>query len=165
MKTIFLIRHAKSSWANFDLDDINRPLNDRGKEDAPAMAKRLLKREEKIDMYVSSPAKRAIQTALAFLKVMNVKEKHLVLIDKLYHAQSEIFNTVIAGLDDEHKKIAIFSHNPGITDFANTLCQGTRVDNIPTTGIFAARANVKHWAAFKAAEKEFIFFDFPKNNS
>src|SRR3954469_25722264 len=100
MKTLLIIRHAKSSWDTVNLSDIDRPLNDRGKRDAPAMAGRLIKAGVKIDLFVSSPAKRARHTAGYFLHTFGRKDKELVIQQQLYHAQTQDFRDVVAGLDD-----------------------------------------------------------------
>lgn len=161
MKQLILVRHAKSDWNNPNLDDFDRPLNERGKTDAPMMAQRLLDRKIKIDTFIASPAKRAAKTAKAFAEGYGKKKSDITFIEKLYHADINVFLSVIAGTDDGYGTIAIFSHNFGITDFANTLTD-TRTDNIPTCGVFAIKANCDSWADFKKAGKEFWFFDFPK---
>jgi len=77
MKTLLIVRHAKSSWDNAALNDIDRPLNLRGKHDAPVMAKRLIRAGVKIDLFVSSPAKRARHTAGIFIHEFGRKEKEI----------------------------------------------------------------------------------------
>lgn len=163
MKTLLLVRHAKSSWDSPSLQDIDRPLNDRGKHDAPAMAKRLLKYDVVIDKFVSSPAKRAKRTAEYFMEVYDQKEKDLVLVPELYEASVQNFKSTVAMLDDKHKNVAIFSHNHGITEFANDLTEVT-IDNMPTCSIFAVKSSAKSWSAFLEEKKEFWFFDFPKKD-
>jgi phosphohistidine phosphatase len=162
MKTLILVRHAKSSWEAEGLSDSERPLNERGKKDAPEMAKRLLKRGLKIDKLVSSSAERAFRTARLFAKEMNI-DKDKIGVDKtLYGAMPVQFEQVITSLKDKYDTVALFSHNPGITDYANTLST-VRTDNIPTCGVFAVQANVEHWVDFVGAEKSFLFYDYPKN--
>ena len=162
MKTLLIIRHAKSSWDNADISDIDRPLNDRGKRDAPAMAQRLIKAGVDIDRFVSSPAKRARQTAEHFAHAYGRKDKAIRQIPELYHATAPVFQQVVAALDDGDDTVAIFSHNPGITTFVNTLTDEIRVDNMPTCAVFAVKCDVKHWAAFLSAGPKFSFFDYPK---
>jgi phosphohistidine phosphatase len=162
MKTLILVRHAKSDWSHEGLSDIERPLNDRGRKDAPEMAKRLRKKGLKIDLFLSSPAKRAFRTARFFAEEFDVKKDDIQVEKKLYGAMPNQFEEVIASLKDKDDIIAIFSHNPGITDFANSLCE-VRTDNIPTCGMFAVQADVDSWAAFAKAEKKFLFYDYPKN--
>ena len=145
MKSIYLIRHAKSSWGDFTVPDFDRTLNERGLRDAPEMAKRLLHRKIVPDAFVSSPAKRAKKTCKIFCETMDVDSSKIIFIEDLYHASIETYQKLISALSNDYKKVAIFSHNPGITDFANTLCKGVHIDNIPTCGIFAVEADIKEW--------------------
>ncbi len=163
MKTLLVVRHAKSSWANFGEADFDRSLNDRGKRDAPEMAMRLVNRNIRVDAFVSSPAKRAKMTCEAFCEVYRADKSAIVLIDKLYHAPGHVFYEVISELETIANSVAIFSHNPGITDFVNTLTN-TSIDNMPTCAVFAVQADVKEWKDFDRAGKKFLFFDSPKSN-
>ena len=161
MKTLILVRHAKSDWSESGLADMDRPLNDRGKRDAPVMAHRLLDKKIKIDRFISSPAKRAAKTAKIIAGEYGKKKEKVIFNEKLYLAEPAAFFEVIKGVDDKDDTIAIFSHNNGITDFANLLTD-TRVDNIPTCGIFAVKAECDTWQDFQKTKKTFWFFDFPK---
>ena len=161
MKTLILIRHAKSSWDDASLNDFERPLNDRGKKDAPMMADRLHERGIKIDAFITSPAKRAKKTAEQFAKQYKKEGEDLILKTELYMAGEETFYNVIEKLDDQFECVALFSHNPGITDFANSLTDA-RIDNIPTCGISAVSIEAKKWNKFREAKKKFLFFDYPK---
>lgn len=161
-KTLLLVRHAKSDWGDASLSDFDRPLNGRGKSDAPVMAHRLLDKNIFIDAFISSPAMRARKTANIFAKEYKRDKDEIIFRDELYGAPENVFYDVIVTADNKFKSIAIFSHNPGLTDFANLLTS-TRIDNIPTCGIFAIKADCDKWKNFKEAEKEFWFFDYPKN--
>ena len=161
MKQLVIVRHAKSSWDFINMDDKDRPLNDRGNKDAPMMAKRLLKKKVDIDLFVSSTATRAYTTASYFADVYDVKAKHIIQEDNLYEAPAGAFYRVVTKLPDNAACVALFSHNPGITDFANSLTT-TQIDDMPTCGIFAVKADIKSWSDFERAEKEFWFFDYPK---
>src|SRR5579871_1891688 len=154
MKSLLIIRHAKSSWDSSVLNDFDRPLNDRGKKDAPEMAQRLFKKQVVIDAFVASPAKRAKKTAEFFIEEFKRDKEEIVFIPSLYHASVEIFNQVVSGLKDEHNSVAVFSHNPGITSFVNTLTQ-MQLDNMPTCGVFAVTADTDRWENFLTAKKEF----------
>jgi phosphohistidine phosphatase len=162
MKTLILVRHAKSSWDEAGLSDSERPLNERGKLDAPEMAKRLRKKGLPVDRFVSSPAERAFRTARYFAKEFDVKKGGIQVERVLYGALTSQFEQVIASFRDEDNTVVLFSHNPGITDYANTLTN-VRTDNIPTCGVFAVQAEVDSWKDFAKAEKKFLFFDYPKN--
>ena len=160
MKSLLLIRHAKSSWDDPSISDFDRPLNERGKKNAPEMAIRLHDKGIRLDMLVSSPAKRAKQTAKAFQKILEVDK--LEFVDDLYLASPAAFAEVVARLPSKVKAVALFSHNPGITEFANSL-SATRIDDMPTASIFAVNAEVDDWPDFSRQAK-FWFFDYPKAN-
>jgi phosphohistidine phosphatase len=161
MKQLLIIRHAKSSWALAGQDDFDRPLNTRGMHDAPMMAQRLLDKQVAIDAFISSSAKRALTTAEFFADVYCVEKNKVKTVRKLYHAPPPVFYEVIAAIDDSITTAAIFSHNPGITAFANELTK-TRIDDMPTCGIFAVKAETDRWKDFYTANKMFWFFDYPK---
>jgi phosphohistidine phosphatase len=161
MKKLLIIRHAKSSWDVSITNDFDRPLNERGKRDAPTMAKRLRDKDIKIDAFVSSPAKRALTTAELFAEVYEVKRKHIIEVPALYHPSPQVFFSVVKDFDNDIKTVAIFSHNPGTTDFVNKLTSA-QIDDMPTCGIFGLKAEIKKWSDFEKAEKAFWFFDYPK---
>ena len=143
------------------MKDFDRPLNDRGNKDAPAMAKRLLDKHINVDAFVTSPALRALTTARFFHEAFKAKKDELITIPDLYHAPVNKFYWVIDHLDDRYDCVALFSHNPGITEMVNTLNVAT-VDNMPTCGIFGVNADIAKWKDFEDAEKKFWFFDYPK---
>lgn len=161
MKELLVIRHAKSSWQNPWEDDFDRPLNDRGRRDAPFMADEILKRGVSIDALVTSDANRAVSTcayfATAYPGVPIIKES------RLYQANVKSFFEVIQNLPDAYQSVALFSHNTGLTDFVNKLSK-VRVDIVPTCGIYGVKSDIECWAEFKNGKKAFWFFDFPKNH-
>ena len=161
MKQLLIIRHAKSSWDFSNLNDFDRPLNERGHTDAPIMAKRLLQKNIAIDTFVSSTAKRAFSTAFYFCNAYGKKEKDIVQVAELYHAPVNVFYNVIEHLENAYQSVAIFSHNPGITDFVNELTD-VRINDMPTCSIFAINIHTNDWLEFETAKKEFLFFDYPK---
>jgi phosphohistidine phosphatase len=162
MKTLLIIRHAKSSWDNINTPDIDRPLNDRGKKDAPAMARKVIKAGIHIDRLVSSPARRARHTAELFARELDVNAGDIVIRNELYHAQPSTFQQIVADLDDEDNIVALFSHNPGITAFVNTLST-VRLDNMPTCSVFAIKSGSPKWSEFFDGNREFLFFNYPKS--
>lgn len=163
MKSLLLIRHAKSSWENFSVADFDRPLNDRGKRDAPKMAARLMEKGIVPDRVLVSPAKRTRKTAAYFMEAWKLPEEKMQMPEELYLASPAIFRKLIQALPDEVGTLAVISHNNGLTDFANELTN-VRVDNIPTCGIFAVKIAIESWRAFDEGEKEFWFFDYPKQH-
>ena len=163
MKTLLIIRHAKSEQSFFG-NDFERPLNERGKKDAPEMAKRVMDRNISIDAFVSSPAKRAKKTAESFCETFKQSIEGINFISALYHAPAREFYDVIKSLDDRLNTVAIFAHNPGISYFVNDLVSGVRIDNMPTCAVFALQMNITQWKDFAKAKKEFLFFDYPKKS-
>ncbi len=162
MKQLLVIRHAKSSWDFSILSDFDRQLNDRGHKDAPMMAQRILDKKIAIDAFIASSAKRAFTTATYFAKAYQQTEDSIIQDPELYHASANTLFNVISSTNNEYDSIAVFSHNPGITDFANELTD-TKISDMPTCGIVAVKAICNNWGDFRIAKKEFLFFDFPKN--
>ncbi|RYY86525.1 MAG: histidine phosphatase family protein [Chitinophagaceae bacterium] len=162
MKTLLLVRHAKSSWDDITMKDFDRPLNERGKKDAPEMAERVKEHGIKITHFVASPAKRAKRTARFFAEAFGFAKEDIKLVDALYDPSVQAFVDAVAALPDEQDTVAIFSHNPTITEYVNSLTN-VRVDDMPTCGVFAVGMDEKSWSAFASADKQFLFFDYPKN--
>ncbi len=163
MKTIYIIRHAKSSWDDPSLDDFNRPLSDRGEKDAPRMGKRLKERELTTDLMISSPAKRALKTCKVIAKILEYPPDKIKIDKKLYHADDDSIMDIVSSIKDPNDVVMIFGHNPGLTEFANMLLNQA-IANIPTTGIVAGKLNIKSWQDIKPGCGEMAFFDFPKKN-
>ena len=160
MKTIFLIRHAQAE-SGLSINDEDRKLTEKGKSDARMMAKRLLDREISIDSFVSSPAKRALKTCKLFAEVFGVEKDSIIQLPDLYMPELTDFEKVIFDFDDNLNRVAIFSHNYGVTEFANSLEIAT-IDNMPTCSIFAFDCEMEHWSEFQNAKKHLLFFDYPK---
>jgi len=160
MKQLLIIRHAKSSWKQENMKDFDRPLNDRGHKDAPIMSENV-KSKTAIDAFVSSTANRAFTTATYFAEAFNVKEKDIIKVPELYHAPAPVFYKVIKDLDNKYGTVAVFAHNPGITDFVNELTS-TKIDDMPTCAVFAVHIETDDWKDFANAKKLFWFFDYPK---
>lgn len=161
MKELILVRHAKSSWDNPELKDFDRPLNERGKNDVITMSDRLYGRGVRPDILISSPAKRTMATAKVFAKTFKMKVGSVVLVPSLYQAQPTEFYRVVKGIDNQYNCAILFTHNTGLTDFANELTN-VHVDNVPTCGIFAVKIDTDNWKDFAKSSKSFWFFDYPK---
>ena len=162
MKTLYLVRHAKSDWNNILLPDFERPLNERGKKDAPHMAKRLKEKEVAIDHVLSSPAKRALTTCREFCRILGISDSYITTNPKLYHADVDALLESIRTLNNNFHSVMLFGHNPGITEFANTLFS-TNIENIPTAGIVVGTFKTDSWEDIQPASGTFMRFDFPKN--
>ena len=163
MKTVILIRHAKSDQYSFN-KDISRPLNERGLRDAPVMAKRLREKIPVVNALITSPSLRTQTTAGFFADEYGIDRSSIIIADPLYLAGENTIIDVIASTDERLDTIAVFCHNPGITYLAATLVSTIQIDNMPTCGMLAVTADISSWAAFAKAKKAFLFFDYPKNN-
>ncbi|MCU0342904.1 MAG: histidine phosphatase family protein [Ignavibacterium sp.] len=159
MKNLILIRHAKSSWKDDSIKDFDRPLNKRGKCDAPRMADRLLKRGFVFDLIISSSAKRTSDTAKIFADHLGFDSK-IVLVDKLYLASDREILGIINQFEERYRSVIVVCHNPGITDLANYL-NDFFIDNIPTTGIVGLTLN-GNWSDLGNKSCKMLFFDYPK---
>ncbi|KQR71119.1 histidine phosphatase family protein [Pedobacter sp. Leaf176] len=160
-KQLLLVRHGKSDWGNADLKDFDRPLNKRGKENAPEMAERLIKRGFHFDLMVSSPAKRAKSTAKFFSKAYQADD--IQYEASIYEANTKTLLKVVNGLDDEADTVIMFGHNPGFTDLANELSDAG-IYNIPTSGMVLMSFPFDSWTMVSRGTGELVFFDYPKNS-
>lgn len=159
MKKLFLVRHAKSSWTDMSLSDFDRPLNQRGKRDAPIMAEWLRERIGGIDALISSPAKRAKKTAKEFKSAFGIEVEYH---KSLYHADMDEIYSSIYSIPEQVNSVAIFGHNPGFTFFANEFSGDDYIDNVPTCGIVGIKTSVQSWTDFSPENAELEFFMYPK---
>jgi len=160
MKSIFFIRHAKSSWEDSSLSDIERPLNKRGLRDAPFMAKLLKGKSIAPDRIVTSPANRAFTTATYFAKELDIHENSMVVRKKIYHAYPEDVLSIIRTLDNSDETVLMFGHNPCFTSIANRF-SSDYIPNVPTCGIVQVDADVSEWTDFQEYGDLRAFY-FPK---
>src|SRR5690606_35105361 len=128
MKTLYLVRHAKSSWDNLSLADFDRPLNKRGEKDAPEMGKRLALRNIKPQLMLSSPANRAYTTVRKIGAALAIPEKNIKTDEALFHADVQEILNVIGRQDDAIGSLMVFGHNPGFTELANFLTSNHHID-------------------------------------
>lgn len=163
-RTLVVIRHAKSSWANPLQSDFERPLNERGEHDAPMMGERLKKQHIIPDLIIASPAKRARQTAKKIAAAMGYDAGRIVWQDKLYHCIPSVFEEVLYEVSDDIKTVFIVAHNPGITGFANQLSEKFETDNMPTCGMVGVKFEAKEWNEFNGVDKKVFLFDYPKKD-
>jgi phosphohistidine phosphatase len=145
MKTLFLVRHAKSSKDDPTLADRDRPLNDRGERDAPKMGARLAKRDVEPDLMLSSPAVRALATAKLFAKELDYKTKDIVVDDRLYASSADDLLEVIHEVDDVHKRVMVFGHNPEMSELAHRLSD--KISDMPTCAVAEFEFDAKSWSS------------------
>jgi phosphohistidine phosphatase len=161
MKRLTLVRHAKSSWKDPDLADIDRPLAKRGKKDAPAMGERLAARVPIPEIILSSPARRARRTAKPIARKLGLPEERLILEAKIYEAEPAVLLEIVRGIDERWEHALLVGHNPGLTELANLLAD-CRIDNIPTCGVVRLDLAVGDWKEIGPGSGTLVFFDYPK---
>jgi len=161
MKTIYLIRHAKSSWKEAKMSDHERPLNHRGEKDAPFMADILKKHKIKPDLIITSNAVRAVKTAEIFAGTLNYPIEEILFESDLYLADINDFLRHINSIEDKIDSCFIFSHNPGISEIACHLTGNERID-MPTCSIFGIEFNIESWREVKKNSGKGILFEYPK---
>ncbi len=159
MKKIILLRHAKSSWKNIELDDFERPLNNRGKQNAQLIAKILLAKNIKMDLIISGSSKRTTATAKIFGTILNY-EQDIINEPNLYLASDNKILNTIQLIDEKFNNVLLIAHNPGITHLANKLCD-IKIDNIPTSGMIGFSFD-DNWKDFNSKICKFLFYEYPK---
>jgi phosphohistidine phosphatase len=160
MKTLFLVRHAKSSRDDPSLTDRDRPLDDRGMRDAPNMGKRLAKRDVKPDLLVSSPALRALTTAHLIAEEVGYKRKAIVVDDRLYASNADDLLAVIRALDKKLNSVMLFGHNPEFTDLAHRL--SSEIIDMPTSAVAKFNFDTKAWSDVGEVQPAKVALDYPK---
>ncbi|MFC1891451.1 histidine phosphatase family protein [Thermodesulfobacteriota bacterium] len=161
MKTLTMIRHAKSTWEHHDIDDIDRPLDSEGRRDAVIMGKVLSKRGFNPDLIISSPALRTIRTAEAITSAIKCSETSILMDEKLYLAGPDEILKSVQSVGNTVDWLVCVGHNPGISDFINRLLN-SRVDSLPTCGIVEMQFDTDEWDSIEQSNLLHSSFDYPK---
>jgi len=164
MKTLFLARHAKSSWKYPDLDDFERPLNKRGRKNAPFMGKILKKLKVAPDLIISSPANRAAMTARIIAAKINYPIENIQYSEAVYEFSEGALFDVVKRIDDDVIKAMVVGHNPAINGLANYIGDQP-ISNIPTCGVFCVELDISSWAKIGDHCGKLKFFEFPKKHN
>jgi len=162
MKKLYIIRHAKSSWDSDAKSDFDRPLNKRGKRDAPLMGEVLKELDVMPDLILASSAKRTTMTALILAEKIGYDEE-IVFEDDLYLASDSEIDGFIKRVDDSINSLFVIAHNPGVTNFINRFTDDY-ISNLPTTGVFAIEFEVESWHDIKPRSGKKLFFEYPKKH-
>jgi phosphohistidine phosphatase len=161
LKYLTLVRHAKSSWNEAGLPDYARPLNKRGRHDAPMMGQRMAKRGLDPDVIISSPAVRAISTAKAIAEELGFSPIDIVTDQRLYGADESDWLAIIRSLDNELEHVMMVGHNPGLTEVANTFSPHP-IGNVPTCGVVAFEFEAQTWDEVDSVRPGRVELDYPK---
>lgn len=161
MKTLTIVRHAKSSWNNPTLSDRDRPLNKRGERDAPIMGQRVADAGIRPSLILSSPANRAWTTAKVIAEQIAYPMEFLQRENELYLASLDDLLDVVVSQDDGFNSLMIVGHNPGLTDLVNFLLPGL-TNNLPTSGVVSVNINQDDWKLHEQPSTELLLHDYPK---
>jgi phosphohistidine phosphatase len=162
VKTLFLVRHAKSSWDDSTVRDKDRRLDDRGKRDTPKTGERLAKRHVKPDLILSSPARRALDTAKIIARKLGYRSKDIVVVDRLYGAAVDELLDVIFELDEELQNVMLFGHNPEFSALAYRL--SNEISDMPTCAVAELSFNAKSWPDIGRAVLTKAALDCPRKS-
>jgi phosphohistidine phosphatase len=161
MKRLTLVRHAKSSWKETGLTDHDRPLNKRGKHDAPMMGERLRDQGVSPDLLLSSTAKRARKTAEVIAAAIGYPPEAIAYDERLYLGSVDELLEAIRDLDDDKEHVMLFGHNPGFTALANRVGDAT-LENLPTCGVYSVELAIDRWKDVGEPTGRLWLYDFPK---
>ena len=164
MKTLTLVRHAKSSWKDPGLADFDRPLDQRGQRDLPAMAQRLAAAGEPPDRIVTSPAVRALETARGLAAELGLAEGAPVTEPRIYGASHAQLFDILRHQPESCGHLMLIGHSPGIAELSHALC-GVPEGKFPTCGIVRMRLPVDGWWDVSEGTGEPVFFDYPKKGA
>ncbi len=158
-KKLIIVRHSKSSWKDLSLDDFNRPLNKRGKEDGPIISNYLSKKTNFIDFLHSSSSVRTFETSKFFTE--RIKFGKVKYDDSLYHSSSGSILNLIKNYSNEYSSVMLIAHNPGLTHLINQITN-ISLDNLPTTGLAEIHFSCNEWNEISSKNSNLIDLKFPK---
>jgi len=161
-KQLIVVRHGKSDQGEYGMSDFDRTLNHRGNKNAHEMAERITLKGIVPELIVSSPAKRALSTAKHFADVLKVPYEDIRLEPTVYEANTTALVKVINGLNNDDDRIALFGHNPGITELVNYLADA-KIYNLPTAGVVVIDFPFDDWSMVSQHTGSLLLFDSPKN--
>lgn len=159
-KTLYLLRHAKSSWSDHRLSDFERPLNKRGLTQAPQIAAILAAKEARPQVIVSSPANRAISTAKTMAVALGSTHSEIGSDKRIYEASVQTLLYLIQELEDDFDTVMLVGHNPGFSHLVNTISQ-QKVAPLPTCALVQIKLPIAHWHEVQPECGELISLDVP----
>lgn len=161
MKTLFLARHAKSSWELPEVEDLDRPLIEKGLIRTQKTIAFLLKNNIAIDRIISSHAKRTLETAKLYANALKYPVKSIEINTSIYYSGTEGLLNVVYGLPDHVNSAMLVGHNPAITQFANCFADKV-IDYMPTSAIISIEFDTDKWAEIELCQRKTNFIAFPK---
>lgn len=161
MKTLYLLRHAKSSWKNPDLDDFDRPLLQKGLKKSKVIIDYLLKNSVQVDLIISSPAVRALETAEIFAYALKYPSEKIRKERSLYFGDSDSYFSQFYDIPQNVNSLMLVGHNPAITNLANRLIK-EEIEYLPTSGIISIKFKAESWEEIEDVKRKTNFVVYPK---
>lgn len=161
MKRLYLVRHAKSSWAQTELPDVDRPLNERGYGDAHLVSKTLLHHMQAPDLLISSSAVRAMTTALIFARNFGYPAEKLQIESQLYETSVQDYLEVLSRVTDQIESVMVFAHNFTISELVPYFL-GATFEEMSTCSVLGINLDIEHWQDIRNAKGNRALYLFPK---
>jgi phosphohistidine phosphatase len=161
MKTVYIVRHAKSSWGVTDLPDEQRPLLEKGKKRTRKVIDYLHANQVNVDYIISSHAVRALETAKILAHSMKYPVDHIKINSHVYYATGDSIMDQFYDIPDQYDSVMIVGHNPALTDFVNQFLDEP-IDNLPTSGVVSISFMTDQWDKIPLARRKTNFILFPK---
>ncbi len=161
MKTLYLLRHAKSSWQSLELDDFDRPLLEKGLKRSQLIIDYLLDKQVNVDLIISSSAARARQTAEIFAQAFNYEQERIIFEKKIYYGDTDKLFELFIDIPSWVNSLLIVGHNPAITNFSNHFLDN-KIDYLPTSGMVSISFETNDWAEIASAKRRTNFVVYPK---
>ena len=160
-KILHIVRHAKSSWDYENISDLDRPLKSKGIISACEMARRMKSKNILPSLIITSPANRALHTAIIFARVIELSFNQFRIDPEIYGSDVDDLYRMIKSLDNEFHSVMIFGHNPEFTNLANFFAREP-IDEVPTCGVVSIFFNTDKWQEISKDKVTKVYFDFPK---
>ncbi len=160
MKRLTLIRHARASHGDSQVSDFDRALTDQGAQEAALMGFHLVKQRMHPDHVISSPAKRALSSAIIIADTVGFLAQHIATDKQIYDATVDALMHVVHGIANGYSNVLLIGHNPGLLEVCQYLT-GKQLDKLPTAGVVSLEFNVSSWADIKQGKGKIVFVDYP----
>lgn len=161
MKTLYLMRHAKSSWKHAELNDLERPLLEKGLKRTRLVIEYLQEKNTNIELIITSNAVRAVDTARIIAHAFKVDESNFRIEKGVYMADNDSLFDQLFDLPEKVTQVMMIGHNPSITNFANTFMD-EKIDYLPTSGVVAIRFDTDQWEKLPLANHKLGFIVYPR---
>ncbi|MBK7174725.1 MAG: histidine phosphatase family protein [Bacteroidales bacterium] len=161
MKTLFVMRHAKSAWGEPGLNDFDRPILEKGKKRTQNVIHYLMKKKVNPDLVFSSPALRAMETAILMVNGLELNKQTLRVEKSIYTSDADQLEDLFLEVPRSVSEVLLIGHNPAVTDFVNKFLDES-IEYMPTSGVVSLTFNINEWDEIIKSRPKLNFIVFPK---